>query len=266
MANHKDGRITARENEIRVLRALHRCGWLRTRDLAALVWQGWARNPAGEPSLKPPTPTASGLRMAQRTMRRLRDKRLVLSSQAPDGSIIYALAEAGARTLQQIGVAAVTGKDLMRSFSAAHFRHRCIANEIALGAIVAGYRVSTEREVAQGHWLGGEQGIKGKKPDVLLRSGDTVWWVEVEKSRKNAKDYAALLKWLGLAAQDAFRASGPTLLGEKMRWGKVVFICTPAFQAKLTRDLTAAGWKKAHLEAFLKFETCLYSFEEILFS
>ncbi len=92
MANHKDGRITARENEIRVLRALHRCGWLRTRDLAALVWQDWARNPAGEPSLKPPTSTASGLRMAQRTLRRLRDKRLVLSSHAPDGSIIYALA------------------------------------------------------------------------------------------------------------------------------------------------------------------------------
>lgn len=266
MANHKDGRITARENEIRVLRALHRCGWLRTRDLAALVWQDWARNPAGEPSLRPPTPTASGLRMAQRTMRRLRDKRLVLSSHAPDGSIIYALAEAGARALQQIGVAAVTGKDLMRSFSASHFRHRCISNEIAIGAIVAGYRVSTEREIAQGLWLGGEEGIKAKKPDVLLRSGDTVWWVEVEKSRKNVKDYAALLKWLGLAAQDAFRATGPVLLGERVRWGKIAFICTPAFRTKLTRDLTAAGWKKAHLDAFLIFEVHLYSFEEILFS
>jgi hypothetical protein len=266
MANHKDGRITARENEIRVLRALHRCGWLRTRDLAALVWQDWARNPAGEPSLKPPTPTASGLRMAQRTIRRLRDKRLVLSSQAPDGSIIYALAEAGARALQKIGVAAVTGKDLMRSFSAAHFRHRCSSNEIAIGAIIAGYRVSTEREIAQGLWLGGEQGIKGKKPDVLIRSSDVVWWVEVEKSRKNAKDYAALLKWLGFAALDGLRATGPGLLGEKIRWGKVVFICTPAFRAKLTRDLTAAGWKKAHFDAFLRFETCLYSFENITFS
>lgn len=262
----KDGRAIARENEVRVLRALHRFGWLRTRDIAALVWQRWARNPAGEPDLKPPMPTASGLRMAQRTLLRLREKRQVLSSRAPDGSLIYALAEAGARLLQQIGVTAVTGKDLMRTFSTAHYRHRCIANEIAVGAIVAGFRVSTEREIAQGLWLGGEDGIAGKKPDVLIRSGDTVWWVEVERSRKNAKDYARLLQWLGSVAQDAFRATGPVLLGEKVRWGKVVFICTPAFQAKLTRDLAAAGWKKTHFEALLRFEPCLYSFEDISFS
>ena len=78
MANSKDGRAVARENEVRVLRALNRFGWLRTRDLAALVWQEWARSPAGEPSLKPATATAAGLRMAQRTLRRLREKRLVL--------------------------------------------------------------------------------------------------------------------------------------------------------------------------------------------
>jgi hypothetical protein len=267
MANQKDGRITAHENEIRVLRGLHRFGWLRTRDLAVLVWQRWASNPAGEPSLKPATPTASGLRMAQRTLSRLRDKRFVLSSRAPDGSLIYCLAEAGARTLRNIGVPAASGKDLLRSFSAGHFRHRCISTEIAVAAIVAGYRASTEREIAQGAWLGGEQGIKGKKPDVLIRTGDAAcWWIEVEKSRKNAKEYASLLRWLGVAAQDAFRPAGPVLLGEKVRWGKVVFICTPAFRAKLIRDLMAVGWKKAHFDRLLKFETCLYHFEGIFFS
>lgn len=263
---NRDGRAIARENEVRVLRALHRFGWLRTRDLAALVWQRWERSPAGEPNLKPPVPTDTGLRMAQRTLKRLRDKRLVLSSRAPDGSVIYTLAEAGARALQHIGVAATTGKDLMRTFSTAHYRHRCIANEIAVGSILAGYRVSTEREIAQGLWLGGEDGIAGKKPDVLIRSENTVWWVEVERSRKNAKDYARLLQWLGGVAQDAFRATGPVLLGEKVRWGKVVFICTPAFQAKLTRDLTAAGWKKIHIDALVSFETSLYRFEDISFS
>ncbi len=263
---NKDGRAIARENEVRVLRALHRFAWLRTRDLAALVWQRWARSPAGEPDLKPPVATDTGLRMAQRTLKRLRDKRLVLSSRAPDGSVIYALAEAGARALQHIGVPATTGKDLMRTFSTAHYRHRCIANEIAVGSILAGYRVSTEREIAQGLWLGGEDGIAGKKPDVLIRSGNTVWWVEVERSRKNAKDYARLLQWLGAVAQDAFRATGPVLLGEKVRWGKLVFICTPAFQAKLTRDLTAAGWKKIHIDALVSFETSLYRFEDISFS
>lgn len=262
----KDGRAVARENEVRVLRALHRFGWLRTRDLAALVWQRWARSPTAEPSLKPAPPTAAGVRMAQRTLRRLREKRQVLSSHAPDGSRIYALAEAGARLLQQAGVTAVTGKDLMRSFSTAHFRHRCIANEIAVGAVVEGFRVATEREIAQGLWFGGEDGIAGKKPDVLMRGNGQVWWVEVERSRKNAKDYARLLRWLGAVGRDAFRQSGSELLKDGLRWGKVVFVCTRAFQAKLSRDLADAGWKKAHLDAFLLFSTCLYSFEDITFS
>lgn len=263
---NKDGRAIARENELRVLRALHRFGWLRTRDLAALVWQRWARSPSGEPSFAPSLPTAAGLRMAQRTLSRLRDKRLVLGSRAPDGSLIYALAEAGARALQHIGVAAATGKDLVRNFSSGYYRHRSIANAIAVGAIVAGYRISTEREIAQGLWLGGEQGIAGKKPDVLIRSGHSIWWMEVERSRKNAKDYARLLKWLGTVAQDAFRAAGPVLLGENMRWAKVVFVCTPAFQAKLCRDLAGTGWKKTNFDTFLSFQTSLYRFEDISFS
>lgn len=128
----QDGRALARENELNVMRALHRFGWLRTRNLAALVWQRWARDPAGVPSLKPAVPTAAGLRMAQRTLRRLRDRRLVLSSRAPDGSVIYALAEAGARALQQVGLTAESGKDLLRTFSAGHYLHRRTANEIAV--------------------------------------------------------------------------------------------------------------------------------------
>jgi hypothetical protein len=261
----KDGRAVAQENEVRLLRALHRFGWLRTRDLAALNWQRWVRNPSEAPSLKPPAPTAGGLRMAQRTLCRLREKRQVLSTRAPDGSLIYALAEAGARLLQQIGVTAVTGKDLMRTFSTAHYRHRCIANEIAVGAIIGGFRVATEREIAQGLWLGGEDGIAGKKPDVLMRGNGRVWWVEVERSRKNAKDYTRLLQWLSAVGRDAFRQSGPELLGDGQRWGKILFVCTVAFREKLCRDLTAAGWKKIHIDTFISFEVSLYRFEDITF-
>lgn len=261
----KDGRAVARENEIRLLRALHRFGWLRTGDLAALVWQTWARCPLDAPDLKPPLPTVSGLRMAQRTLRRMREKRLVLSNRAPDGSMIHALAEAGVRALQQIGLAAVSGKDLIRRYSAAYYRHRCIANQIAVGAIVAGYRVATEREIARGLWMGGELGIDGKRPDVLVRSGDTVWWIEVECSRKNARDYAHLLQWLGKVARDAARPSGPTLLGNKIRWAKVIFVCTAAFETKLRRDLAASGWQRVHIDSCAKFETALYRVEDLLF-
>jgi hypothetical protein len=91
-----DGRIIATENEIHVLRALHRFGWLRTRDLAALIWQRWKSRLIGEAALRPPVATASGLRMAQRTLRQLADARQVLRGKALDDSLIYALSEAGA--------------------------------------------------------------------------------------------------------------------------------------------------------------------------
>lgn len=92
----KDGRAPARDNEVRVLPTLHRFGWLRARDLAALVWQRWHPRAADEPDLKPLVAAASALRTAQRTMRRLFDARQILRGQAPNGSVLYALAEAGA--------------------------------------------------------------------------------------------------------------------------------------------------------------------------
>ncbi len=261
----KDGRQIARENETRVLRALHRFGWLRTRDLAALCWRRWASRPSGPPSVGLTPPTASALRMAQRTMRRLRDARLVITGQGPDGSVIYALSEGGARALKDAGVTAISGKDLVRGFSAAYYRHRSISNQIAISGMVQGYRASTEREIAQGLWLGGEVGIAGKRPDVLLRSGNQVWWIEVEKSRKNAKDYKALLIWLGKVLQDSTRRDGSRLLPPGQVWGRVVFICTPAFEGKLRRDLEDQGWTRRQVDMLSCFESALYTFEDTLF-
>lgn len=263
----KDGRQVARENEARVLRALHRFGWLRTRDLAALCWRRWASRPSGTPGMEPTSPTVSAVRMAQRTLRRLRDARLVIKGQGPDGSVIYALSEGGARTLKDTGgVTAVSGKDLVRGFSAAYYRHRCIANEIAISGMVQGFRASTEREIAQGLWLGGEAGIAGKRPDVLLRNGSQLFFVEVEKSRKNAKDYKALLVWLGKVLQDSTRRDGSRLLGPGQVWGSVIFICTQAFETKLRGDLAGAGWTQRQVDVLLSFKSALYIFEDTLFT
>lgn len=261
----KDGRQVARENEARVLRALHRLGWLRTQDLAALCWQRWAFRPSGPPGMEPAQPTASTVRMAQRTMRRLRDARLVITGQGPDGSRIYALSEGGARALKDAGVTAISGKDLVRGFSTAYYRHRCIANQVAISGMVQGFRVSTDREIAQGLWLGGEAGIAGKRPDVLLRGSNRVWWVEVERSRKNAKDYKALLVWLGKILRDSTRRDGSQLLGPGQSWGRLIFICTPAFEAKLRLDLEGMGWTRQQVDVLSAFQTTLYRFEDTLF-
>ena len=261
----KDGRAVARDNDFRVLRALHRFGWLRTRDVAALVWQVWAREVPSAPSLKPSNAPPSAIRMAQRTLCRLRGRRLVLQGRAPNGSTLYALAEAGARLLQQAGIAATTGKNLVRHFSVSHFRHRCIANEIAIGGIVEGCRVATEREISQGLWIGGQEGIWGKKPDVLMRCGSAAWWIEVERSRKNAGDYSRLLRWLHYAGKDAQGAAVSALLGRDLRWGRIVFVCAPAFREKLCRDLESSGWARTRIDALLFFSTSLYLMEDISF-
>ena len=260
----KDGRVLARKNEVSVLRALHRFGWLRTREIAALGWNIWADKPEGAPSLSPQQPSSSAVRVAQRTLRRLKQQRQVLSATAPDGSQIYALAEAGARVLQEIGVPATSGKDLMRAFSAAYYRHRSIANQVAVSAILAGFRVSTEREISRGLWAGGEGGIAGKKPDVLVRSATHWYWVEVERSRKNAKDYSALLRWLGYLRKSVWLPAAPVADGALL--AKVVFICRGSFKTRLERDLIRLGWKKDQIYAFMGFETSLYGLEEIYFS
>ncbi|RQG99833.1 hypothetical protein [Paraburkholderia dinghuensis] len=260
-----DGRLTANRNEARVLRALHRFGWLRTRDIAVLIWQRWLNRPTDGPTFARVVASASGIRMAQRTMRRMHERRLVLRAMAPDGSVIYALAEGGARRLRDAGVTAVSGKDAVRDFSAAYYRHRVIANEVAIGAIVAGYRVSTEREIAQGRWLGGLDGIAGKRADVVLLSGRAIWWVEVERSRKNASDYRKLLTWLKIVADDLSITTRPYGV-DGLRWQAIVFICTAAFRDRLRRDLQAAGVPVDALGATLRFETSLYKLQAMQFA
>lgn len=259
-----DGRVQARKNEVSVLRALHRFGWLRTRDCAALIWKPWAAKAEGSPSLAPQQPTGSAIRMAQRTLRRLKVRRMVLSAMAPDGCQIYALAEAGGRVLQELGIPAVTGKDFLRAFSSGHYRHRVIANQVAISGIVQGFRVSTEREISRGLWPGGEVGIAGKKPDVLLRSATHWHWIEVDRSRRNVKDQLMLLRWLGYMRKTVWGPAAPIMDGALL--SKVDFICRQSFKTKLERDLIRAGWKKDEIYAVMGFSTTLYKMEGIAFT
>lgn len=261
----KDGRAIARANEFRVLRALHRFAWLRTRDLAVLCWKQWLPKPTGPLNLAAVSPSDSALRMAQRTLKRLRTMRCVISAQAPDGSIVYTLAEAGVRALKSLGIEAASGKDLVRGFSSAYFRHRCIANEIAIAGIVQGFRVSTEREISQGMWLGGEAGILGKRPDVVLRDGKQVIFCEVEKSRKKMSEYQALLRWLGKIMQHHQPSARAGLLGSELILERVIFICTQAFRTKLQKDLEATGWSAAQQSSVIHYSSDLYMFRDILF-
>lgn len=202
--------------------------------------------------------------MAQRTLRRMRDRHLVLSAKAPDGGVLYGLAESGARVLQRHGVPAKSGKDLVRRYSSQHYRHRCVANEVAISGIVEGYRVSTEREIAQGLWLGGSAGVSGKRPDALLRNGHRAYWVEVERSTRNKASAQQLLAWLSAVAGSGNSWQSPRL-ADGVELARVVFICTPAFANRLKQDLRRLGWTDELIASRISFETSLYSFEVIAF-
>lgn len=244
----RDGRELARQNELRVMKALHKFGWLRTRDIAALLWMKSRAKLLSDFMPTPIVVSASAMRMAQRTLLRLRNYRKVIWIQAPDGSTIYGLAEAGARQLVSLDIPAKSAKDSVRRVSMSHYHHRRIANEIAIVAQLQGYRVASEAEIAAGVWLGGMKSIQGKKPDVVVRDGKNVWWVEVERSRRNAKDYGRLMTWLKGLWPIGQNAPAPATLPEGHQLMKVVFVCDSAFINRLVDDLQKFGWTDAQIK------------------
>ena len=254
----RNGCEIARHNELAVLKALHKYAWLRTRDLAALLWMKVKASPGREFTVAPLMVEASPLRMAQRTLSRLRTDRQVIWRQAPDGSLIFGLAEAGSRRLVSLGIPAKSGKDQVRRVSLSQYHHRRLANEIAILASLQKFRVSSESEIAAGLWLGGLTGINGKKPDVVVRDGKKVWWVEVERSRRNQRDYQKLLSWLNTMWPTNRHNVGPANLPGGHILEKVLFVCEGAFINRLITGLRDSGWSAEQIERRISAIRLLY--------
>ena len=250
------GQEIARQNELKVLKYLHKFSWLRTRDLAALVWMRSRSRKLSEFEIVPLEITNSALRMAQITLLRMRDQHLVLWTKAPDGSTIFGLAEAGVRLLSSFGIPAKSGKDAVRRVSLSFYHHRRIANEVAILAMLQGFRVATEAEISAGNWLGGMNGIYGKKPDVLIRDGKNAVWVEVERSRRNHKDHQRLLDFL----HDIWPSNGPDSanLPSGQTLQKLLFVNNAAFVERLAKDLKDAGWTDEQIFLCISCKPCLY--------
>lgn len=257
----RDGREIARQNELQVLKALHKFGWLRTRDLGALVWMrlpGKSKSAGFVP--KPIVVDAVAVRMAQITLARLRKSGEVLWRQAPDGSFIYGLTQLSARLLTGQGIPAKSAKDLVRRVSLSHYHHRRIANEISIVAKLEGYRVASEHEIATGQWLGGTTGIAGKKPDVLVRDGKDIWCCEIERSARNQRDYEKLLSWL-TELWSTCRLDDPATIQDGLLLKKVIFVADNPFINRLFNDLKKLGWTEAMIASRIYPVRCLYTTE-----
>lgn len=259
----RDGRELARRHDERVLKALHKFAWLRTRDLAALLWMPRLRaTDYFEPAVIAVPATAR--RMAQRTLERLRKQREVIWIKAPDGSRIYGLSESGARHLISMGVPAKSGKDHIRRVSLSHYHHRRLSNELAICALLHGFRASSEHEIATGEWLGGKDGAQGKKPDVVVRFGTTVVFCEIERSRRNFRDHEKFVTWLGAIWTSARRADEPADLPGGHKLHNVLLVANAAFVERLTADMRSAGWTEQMISTRIKSVKSLYVTEEKL--
>jgi hypothetical protein len=182
-----DGRVIALKNELDALAYIDRFGWLRSRDLASLIWHG-SKN------------MESAMAMAQRTLKRIKEAGEILHRIAPDGATVYALTEAGARRLgEERGIAARSGKDLIRELG--NYAHRCHANTFAIHRIVAGQQVWTEREIQANR--APLKVVTHKVPDGLvditgpLHATDitVLAWVEIESGFKKKSDFEKMLRF-----------------------------------------------------------------------
>lgn len=257
----RDGRELARRNSERALKAIHKFSWLRTRDLAALLFM--PRSKATD-IFKPNVIAvpATAIRMAQRTLERLRKQRKVIWIRAPDGSRIYGLSESGARQLVSMGIPAKSGKDSIRRVSLSYFHHRRLANEVAISALLHGFRASTEYEIAVGEWLGGQKGVQGKKPDVVVRAGKNVVFCEVERSRRNFRDHEKLVTWLKAMWSSGQEADEPAELPGGYKLHSVLFMANAAFFERLFTDMREAGWTEKMITNRIQATKSLYLTEE----
>lgn len=253
-----DGRELAQRNEHKILKFLHRLGWARSREAACLWLPSRSAPPKGGFSPEPVYVSGSALRMAQRTIRRLKEQRLVFTHIGPDGSHLYALTEGGARVLQGMGIPAASGKDWLHRFSPTQYHHRRLANELAIIAQLHGYRIKTDREIAQGLGVGGMEGVQGKRADVTARSGHTLYWGEVVRSRVNSRDYAHLLEWIGGLWVTGRNIWLPAPLPDHLELAQVVFLADRAFAERLTKDLKSLGWSDELIAHRVKFKLWLY--------
>ena len=175
-----NGQILAIQNELKILNFLHRFGWLRTRDLAGLVWHN-------------STSANSGIVMAQRTLKRLKDTAQVLHRIAPDGATIYSLSQSGARRLgEDAGITARSGKDLIREVG--NYQHRCLANMFAISRLKAAQKVWTEHEIQTNR--APIKSVLQKIPDCLIEyESSNFAWVEIERGYKKEADFNKMMKF-----------------------------------------------------------------------
>lgn len=190
----KDNREKGAEANIRTLYWIHRFGYITTQELAYLLQcdESYAR----------------------KVLIRLRDQRYIQTSRLPGGTPAHTLLTRGARFLASEGPSEEIYRatyDTVRSISAPSWQHRRWCNRVAAGFMRerkhrrAAY---TERDILTNNLIRVRNTPRSKIPDVLLdetppeeEPGESMIWVEVERSKKKESDYKKLIDVAAIIAK-----------------------------------------------------------------
>jgi len=189
-ASRPDNRFVAEQNDLAVLKLLRDFGHLRRSEIARGVW--------------PNSSNAVAMKMANRTVHRLREKGYIQEKPNSLGGRSLVLAARGATWLQLHGVEAHDGYELS-SVAGPHFYHRTLGTRYLLERAARGHKVFGEYALQKGFGpIGrGELNERFKKlPDgIVLAPGSergydsnviAADWVEVESSYKPEQELSKI--------------------------------------------------------------------------
>lgn len=198
-----DKRMTGELNELAVLRALHRFGWLTTRMTAYAVWPASSQAQA----------------MARRTLARLRKAAEVIERELPDsGGSCHVLTPAGARRLRRAsGELAESGVALRLGNPV----HRACSNWFLLRKQIEGFGIWTEHEIQTGR--AGHYAYEGKVADGYYFADGCLVWVEVENTWKNREERARIVR---LVEDNLDPPDGADAAADSVSLGRVAIVST----------------------------------------
>jgi len=204
-----------KDEDIQVLRAVERFAFLRIKDLAQYLYL------QSESSIR-------------RIVKALHDEGYLSFTIDPYRAHVFAVTARGARVLRDAGFEDVTTTS--KYLNQGNYDHRTLANEAVLRYADDPYCVLwTEYEIQRGkHAL---LYNFGKMPDALvLDVNEGYLWIEVERSKRNAKDKRALIRWLRLVTDSGEKGLKPLLTIDEPLW-RIEFICGPNFEAWLRSEM-----------------------------
>jgi len=200
-----------------ILNLVSRFGHLRSRDVAHVF--NWDEQ------------------KARRQLNSLTRDKLLLTADRPNKTKVFGLSGQGCNALLEQNPDAIceNAQKYLNRLGITYL-HRCRANEVALYFLNT-YPVSTEYEIQTGR--APLTSVLGKVPDFLIYTDGGVIHGEVERTRRNAKGMADLIKWF-IQVFNLKYPYKPVIDEDKdLYLLRVDFYCTKTFQTTFYNQLSA---------------------------